>query len=249
MKSTRSLHLMASVLLLSLSVNLVSCSKNDNSSDNPSTHLCTTCPSVPEALAEHDNSSKGIYKGVVIGSSGTIKFNVANNNSDITATLTLDGETLILTSSLTWEAGQAYIAPFTGQYNGQPVTITFHVDANGDNATITSADIPGHPNAVFILVKETSNALIEGYEGSYSKSNSESGTFNILLSKALGKWGGIARKNGETEVEDIEGTITASGQIFEEHGYNVGTLSGETISGNYVEQGGITVTISAQRTL
>lgn len=248
MKSTHKLNLLAAALLLSLSMSTTSCSKDDDG-DKSSSHVCTTCPATPEAMAEHNNSSKGIYKGIVIGSSGTIKFNVANNNTDITATLVLDGDTILLTSTITWEADQAYVAPFVGQYNGQTATVHFHVDANGDNATITSANIPGHPNAVFVLVKETSNALIEGYEGAYTKSDSETGTFNILLSKALGKWGGIAREDGSSETSDIDGTISQNGTIYNQDGHQLGTLNGETISGTFTESSGTTVTIQANRTL
>lgn len=224
----------------------VSCSDDDNNSEP---YACETCVDAPEALAENDALGKGVYKGIVIGSSGTIKFSIANGTNDITASMVLDGETIILTSNISYNDGQPYVAPFTGIFNGETATINFSVDDDGENPTVTSADIPGHPNAVFTIIKETSNALVEGYEGTYSKSNNEHGTFNILLSKALGKWGGIARKNGETEPDDIHGVILPDGTLIEEHGYNVGKLVGETISGSFVENNGATVTINAHRTL
>lgn len=247
MKNTTNLFGIATVLLLSFAV-MTSCSKEDDASEAQA-YVCETCPSTPEAKPEYDQSSKGIYKGILIGSSGTIKFNVANNNTDITATLTIDETTILLTSSITWEDGQPYVAPFIGDFNGQTATVNFYVEADGDNAQILSSNIPGHPNAVFVLVKETSNALIEGYEGTYTKSNSVSGTFNVLVSKTLGKWGGIAREDGSSEVDDIHGSISQSGVIYDDNGRQIGTLSGETISGSFSESNGTTVTISAYRTL
>ena|SRR5690554_132183 len=253
MKTSKKMAVMASVLMLSFTVFMAGCSKDDdngNGKGNPQAHLCETCPSAPEALAEHDSSSKGIYKGVVIGSSGTIKFNVANNNSDITAILTLDGETYTLTSDVTWENGQSYDAWFTGEINGQMAAVNFYVKANGTEPQILSSNIPGHPSAVFTLVKETSDALIEGYEGTFSKTNSESGTFNILVSRVLGKWGGISRENGTDDIDNISGTISADGTLKDlKHNYTVGKLTGETISGTFTENNGIKVTISAYRTL
>lgn len=236
---------------LFLTLVFAACKKDDNKGkdNDPGSYKCQTCPDTPEAAAENDNKSKGIYKGIVIGSSGTIKFNIANNNSDITATLVIDGNTIVLTSTITWADNEPYVAPFVGEYNGQPVVIHFKVENDGTQPVITAAEIPGHPNAVFTIVKETSNALIEGYEGTYSKSNSEKGTFNIILSKTLGKWGGIARQDGSTEIDNISGEIDANGHMTEKNGYEVGTLIGETISGTFTEKGGVTVTIEAKRTM
>jgi hypothetical protein len=202
----------------------------------------------PNALAANDGSSKGVYKGTVIGSSGTIKFAVANGTNDITATMVIDGTTVILTSTVAWVSGDPYIAPFTGTMNGQPVTIDFSVQPNGSTPLITSADIPGHPNAVFTLVKETSNALIECFEGTYTTTAPENGTFNIILSRPLGEWGGTARENGGTDVNDIHGTID-NGVIKGDNGATMGTLSGDVITGSFQDGNGQTVTIEGERTL
>lgn len=223
-----------------------SCKKEDNTKA-PSGYQCTSCKTRPDALAENDAVGKGVYKGTVIGSSGTIKFAIQNGSNDIIATLVIDGTTVSLASSVSWVSGQAYIAPFTGTLNGQPVSITFSVQANGSSPIITSASIPGHPSAVFTLVKETSNALIECFEGTYSSTKPESGTFNILLSRTLGKWGGIARKAGGGDKSDIDGTIENG--IIKEDGRTMGTLSGDVITGSFQDSNGATVTIDGKRTL
>lgn len=239
------------ICLLAISVALfTSCKKEkDDPKKDDNSYKCTTCATAPDALAVNDGSSKGVYKGIVIGSTGTVKFSIQNGTNDITATLVIDGVTATLTSSVTWISGEPYIAPFTGTLNGQAVSITFSVQNDGGSPMITSANIPGHPNAVFTLVKETSNALVECFEGTYTTSKSESGTFNILLSRTLGKFGGISRENGSTEENDVDGTIDQSGTIKDEDGNVLGTLSGDTISGSFTDSNGATVTINGKRTL
>lgn len=235
------------IVAISASAIFISCKKSDDSSSTP--YKCTTCSTTPEAKAAWDASSKGIYKGIVVGSTGTIKFDIANDTSAITATMDIDGTTVILTSNVSWVNGQAYIAPFTGTLNGQTVTIHLSVGASGSNPTVTSADIPGHPNAVFDIVKETSNALIECYEGTYSTTKPETGTFNIVLSRALGKWGGVARKTGSTENNDASGTIDANGTLKDDDGHMIGTLSNDQITGNFQDSDNNTVTVNGKRTL
>lgn len=236
-------------MLLAILVLAVSCSKKDDvKKDDPKpAYTCASCVTSPEALAVNDTSSKGVYKGIVVGSSGTIKFSVQNGNNDIIATLTIDSTVVNLTSSISWVSGQPYVAPFTGVLNGQPVSITFSVNVDGTEPMIMSANIPGHANAAFTLVKETSNALIECYEGTYSTTRPENGTFNIVLSRTLGKWGGVARKAGSNDKSDAKGTIS-NGVIKDENNKTMGNLNGDVISGSFQDNNGATVTIDGKRT-
>jgi len=248
-KSSTMKRVIIYLMVLSTAITIGSCKKDkDDKTTTPSNYKCTTCVSSPDAVAANDGSSKGVYKGVVIGSSGTIEFSVMNGSNDITATMVIDGTTVTLTSSIQWANGSAYVAPFTGQLNGQTVSITFSVQPDGSDPQILSSDIPGHPNASFTLVKETSNALIECFEGTYSTTRPESGTFNILLSRALGKFGGESRENGQTETDGVSGSIN-NGTLLDNTGHTIGSLSGDTISGNFKDSNGNTVTFSGKRTL
>ena len=210
-------------------------------------YTCTSCVRTPEALAANDNSSKGIYKGVMIGSTGTIKFNIANNGNDITALMVIDGVNVSLTSTIAWVGGQPYVAPFTGTLNGAAVNITFSVASDGTNVEVTSSNIPGHPNAVFTLIKETSNALIEGFIGTYSTTEPETGIFNILVSKTNNIWGGISRKTGTTTSEEQTGTIVNNAIMSGTQ--QVGIIDGDNLSGSSLDGGGNTVNISGTRVL
>ncbi|HEY9362990.1 MAG TPA: hypothetical protein VIQ00_07005 [Chitinophagaceae bacterium] len=237
------------VILFSLGLLMIAGCKKDSTDDSTDGYTCVSCKTQPDALAANDASSKGIYKGVVIGSSGTISFNVMNDGTGITSTLVIDGTTVNLTSSITWTAGQAYVAPFTGTLNGSPVSITFTVSANGGTPSITTSSIPGHPNASFTIVKETSSSLIECFEGTYHSSLPEDGTFNLLLSRAAKVWGADVRKNGETETDDAKGIITSDNKLVEENGTVMGTLSNDEIKGSFNDSNGRKITITGKRTL
>jgi hypothetical protein len=241
MKKILSLTLLIVVVLATFT----SCKKSSNKKPD---YTCTTCKTTPDAVAANDNSSKGIYKGIVVGSTGTIKFDINNAGNTVTATLVIDGATVNLTSTVTWTAGVAYTAPFTGTLNGAAVTINFTVSDTGDGPSVTSSNIPGHAGAVFSLAKESSTALVEAYEGTYTTTKPENGTFNILLSRALARWGAVARKDGSSEVSHGNGTIV-NGVLIDTSNKNIGTLSGDGIDGKFTDSNGITITLIGKRTL
>ncbi len=222
------------------------CKKDSNKEDD--SYKCATCASVPEAAAAFNSSSKGIYKGLLIGSTGTIKFDIQNSGTNIKAYMKIDGTEVELTSSVSLVGGQPFIAPFTGTLNGQSVSITFSVEATGTNPMVLTANIPGHPNVYFAIAKETSNGLIECFEGTYQTSEPANGTFNILLSRTLGAWMGISRDNGSSETNDIDGTIV-NGQIRDSDGNNLGTLSSDQVSGKFKDSDGVTTEFKGKRTL
>ncbi|ADY54099.1 hypothetical protein Pedsa_3570 [Pseudopedobacter saltans DSM 12145] len=226
---------------------LTSCKKSSNHKEDP--YTCTTCTQTPEGKAANDNSSKGIYKGVIIGSSGTIKFDIANTSSNsITATMVIDGKTVTLTTTTAWNAGQLYVAPFKGTLNGQEVTINFSVGASGSGATITSATIPGHANAIFSIAKETSTALVRCFEGTYETSNNEKGTFNIIVSTLLKGWTGKARENGSQSSSDISGTYV-NNTLIDESGATIAPIDGDEFSGSFKNSKNVTITVKGKRTL
>ncbi len=242
----KKLHFIIAVFALVL---FAGCKKSSDPATPP--YTCTTCKTAPDALAANNASSKGIYKGVVIGSSGTITFDIANNGTTITAVMVIDGVTVNLTSAVTWVAGQVYITPFTGTLSGQAVTITFSVGATGGTPTVTSSSIPGHPNASLNIIKETSAGLVECFEGSYSTTLPETGTFNIILSRTLATWAGVARKTGiNTTSTSGSGSIVNNKLIDPSQNNNsIGTLSGDDLNGSFVDGNGKTVTITGKRTL
>ena len=242
-----------------LSIALVSlvfagCKKDDDPVDTPS-YKCTTCKSTPDALAANNASSAGIYKGIFIGSTGTIMFNIANGGTAVNASMVINGVAVNLTSSVIWVSGQPYAAPFTGTFNGAPITVNFAVGLSGGTPTVTSSNIPGHPNASFTVVKETSTDLVEAFEGSYTTTLPENGTFNMLVFRSLNKFGGKARKMGGAPGDDsnFNGTLTGDKLYMPVSSptniVHVGTFNVDQLNGSFQDSNGRTITITGRRTL
>jgi hypothetical protein len=180
----------------------------------------------PEALAVNNTVSQGIYKGVVVGSTGTIRFDIANNGATITAVMIIDGITVNLTSPTAPVTGKPYSAVFTGSLSGSAVTFTFSVDASGHNPAITAISIPGHPAATFLINKETSTSLIEAFLGTYSTTKGVTGTFDMVISVTDGTWSVIERPDGSTLILTDAGTVV--NHVLYEQTTNriIGTISG-----------------------
>lgn len=250
----KKLILVTAVAILSGALAVISCKKSDsNSNSNSSSYQCSSCITTAEAKPANDAISKGVYKGVVIGSSGTIKFDIMNGDSTIKAYMVVDGVSVTLTASVAWASGSSYVSPFTGTMNSQPVSITFSVDANGGNPTVTSMSIPGHPNATLTIAKETSDNLIRCFEGVATKNGStDSSTFDLMLSTSLKSWKAQVRDHGATSSSTVSGTFDGTKLSFDDGKNTSGsaTLSGDVISGGtWKNDKAETGTWSAKRTL
>ena len=210
-----------SLLILLL---VLSCSNSDSNGDSNQ-----TLSQVPSAKSQYDNSNFGIYKGVFIGSSGTIILDISNSTNSFTATLIIDGVTHNFITNQTIQQNQTTTINFVEGSN----SFTFTVSLNGSNPIITNLIINGHPNAALLVVKETSTVLIKCFEGTYS--GTYSGTFNAVIYGNIIK--GIAKATSEVSVVTADGTVnnnqinaagnTSSGAVF------VGNLSGNTFSGTW----------------
>lgn len=225
---------------------MTSCSKSDEAP--VASYTCMTCKTTPDALVANDVSVKGVYKGVIIGSTGTISINIQNGSSTITATMVLDGVSVALTSSVSLVDGQPYVAPFTGTFNGSPITMTFSVGLGGTSPTMVSSSIPGHPNAVFLLSKETSTSLIEAFQGTYTY-DGQTGVFNIVIARSVSKWGYVEKNNQSGATSTGSGTLNSSGQLLDKDNKIVATITGDLIHGSSTNSSGKTVVIDGKRTL
>ena len=159
--------------LLSITIIFASCSEND-----PLITINDSAEELPIALSQYDNSNYGIYKGVFVGSSGTILVNL-NNNGVISVSLTIDGVYYPFTSSETITENQQTEITFAYENN----SFSFTVNADGSNPLITNVSIEGHPDASIIVVKENSSYVAQLYEGSYEgiDQNNDQGTFNAIV--------------------------------------------------------------------
>jgi hypothetical protein len=190
--------------LLSITIIFASCSEND-----PLITINDSAEELPIALSQYDNSNYGIYKGVFVGSSGTILVNL-NNNGVISVSLTIDGVNYPFTSSETITENQQTEITFAYENN----SFSFTVNADGSNPLITNVSIEGHPDASIIVVKENSSYVAQLYEGSYEgiDQNNDQGTFNAIVF------------NGEVY-------ILSKSSVYGSTSYASGLVDGNLVSG------------------
>lgn len=212
------------ILLLFLSIFSFSCNSSDDSSSSATNDGLTN---TPEAKAEYDGSNFGIYKGIFVGSSGTVYVNI-NNTGSISAKLVIDGTTHNFTTTESITEGLAINSlTFTSGTN----SFEFNATATGEEPLIENIIINGHPNPYIQIFKEYSFAQIKCYLGTYT--GDDSGVFN-LATTADGYALGLVVPNGETSAIYLDGTITETSLngTFE-GGIFSGTISGNTISGTW----------------
>lgn len=201
-------------LLFLLGATTLSCSSDDS---GPA--LATT----PDAKAQYDDSSFGVYKGVFVGSTGTVFIDVYNNGT-ATATLTIDG------SSKTYTATEkvAEDFPIMGlTFTNGSNSFDFNVDGDGSNPSVTNISITGHADARMAILKEHSNALCKCYQGTYS--GDDSGIFNIVIEGTIVDGVAFSNDGGAFNTDGTLSGTTILGTF--EGGSFTGTLSGNHISG------------------
>jgi hypothetical protein len=204
---------------------LGSCSEND-----PYISFNDSSAAVPDALSQFDNSNFGIYKGVFVGSSGTILINI-NNNGLISVSLTIDGVTYPFTSNVSITENQQTEITFAYQNN----SFTFTVEADGSNPLITNVSIEGHPDASIIVVKENSSYVAKLYEGTYEGvgQNNDEGTFNAIVFNdevyVLYKstvYGSTSNASGAVDGNAISG-VSSMGTVF------TGNIDNDVMNGTW----------------
>jgi hypothetical protein len=161
MKNTNLLLLFATILIFS-------CGKPSNKADSQ-------LPSKAETKSQYDNTSFGVYKGVIIGSSGYVIFRINNGDNTAKGELTIDGRKDILSTTQTITSGQPIVnVKFTGSFS----SMTLNAGPDGNNASITDIKIDGHPDDVAgIIFHENSTQQVFSYEGKIS--GTLSGTINF----------------------------------------------------------------------
>jgi hypothetical protein len=209
-------YFLSMLLICSL---FVSCKKEISSSSNNE-----------QALAENDNSSAGVYKGVIVGSSGTVKILLLNGNATVKAFITFNGIKDTLTATTTVTAGQT-ISNLT--FIGKKMSFAFSTSASGGNPTIANIIYSGYSTPIkSVIAKELSTQLVNCYEGTYNGSNSiggtDIGTFNCIIFGD--KIVGLARSTTFSTFDQISGTVSASGAI----NASGNITSGATFRGSFI---------------
>ncbi len=224
------------LVLATVSIFVVtSCSKEED--PTPGIQLATS----PEALAEHDFKSGGLYKGTFANASasGNIQVILQAGKTEILIAYQGTTRTLTTTDLTGWTSGDSINAVFTsGNWSA--------LFAASGNATSYSMGLNLAGTTAFegLIVKEKSNAQVRVYEGTYA--GDASGKWNICVQGNLmaGFYFGVTSGY-------LEGTISGTAITMAEPGGTVtaaGTFSNEVMdcSGTW-QDGGFTGTWSSTR--
>ncbi|MDR0835120.1 MAG: leucine-rich repeat domain-containing protein [Tannerella sp.] len=211
----------------------------ENPNDVPTENGIT---STPEARSEFDNRNGGIYKGVLVGSTGTFKIVLQDGKQQAEAFFDGEPQTLFPSEPVNITAGQPvriYFRSIDGRFS-----LVFSVDGDGQNPLV-EAYIPDHP-MTGLAVKETSTQLAEVYEGRYNGKmtfNGEEGTlntagsFNVIVQG--NRISGLTNSDGLYQPYTLSGNIngtslSATGNDGVSPPLNItGTLGTGTVSGNW----------------
>lgn len=212
---------------------LLSCSDENNSN---SASAVDQLSMAPEAKDDYDTSNYGVYKGIFVGSSGTIYVNI-NNNGSISAKMVINNITYnnFKTSEKVSE-GQPIVGLTFSNGNS---SFDFNVNADGENPFVNNMNISGHPNPYVQILKEYSFEQIKCYLGTFS--GEKSGVYNLAIasdSKNPNNYIlGLAVINGETEAIYLDGSVnknTINGAF--EGGTFTGTIKKNTINGSWQDE-------------
>jgi len=150
----KSSYFFVTVLML-----IVACKKSETKTAS------NNFPQSAETKPQYDNTSFGVYKAVIVGSTGTIIIKIKNGDNNIKAYLSITNSKDTLSTSQQVIAGQAIT---NLKFVGRISSFNLNADANGDNVEITALSIVGHPGAVAIAVHENSNQQVFCYEGTFT---------------------------------------------------------------------------------
>ena len=158
-------------LLVICATLFLTCKKSGHDSDTNDGN--GALPQSAETKPQYDNTSFGVYKGVVIGSSGFIFFRIHNDDNIARAYLNIDDQWDTLSTTSTIIEGQPLInVVFTGRFS----SMTLNADVHGNFANVTAIQIAGHSNPTVFIIHENSTKQIFCYEGTFS--GNSSGIFN-----------------------------------------------------------------------
>lgn len=151
---------------------VVACKKDDKKPEDKLKYTTSA-----ETKPEFDNTNFGVYKGVIIGSSGTIKIEIKNGNDDVKITVNYNGKTDELFTTSAMILGQPINnAYFTGAFT----KLYFSANAAGGEVKIGNLRINDSLKYAY-AIHENSTSQISVYEGNFvNEDYIEYGTFNAM---------------------------------------------------------------------
>lgn len=188
------------ILSLVLTTLFFSCSKIDTSGNARKFNFSDST----ETKDSLDTTSFGVYKGVLIGSTGRVKIYYNNGDTVMKALLTLDSLSDTLICIVPGIVGAPVInAPFEGRIS----YFTLSADRNGENALIENISVTNRVNVLGVIAHEKSNQLVSCFETTFT--GNERGYFNFVTYGS--KTSGVALTNS---AEYYKGKGLLTGKIF-----------------------------------
>jgi hypothetical protein len=173
----------------------------------------------PEALAEYDEISGGVYKGTFANSSksGHIKIVLQNGKREVVIVFGSETRTLTSTTIDGWVPGEAMMAEFSKD------DWTAQVSLGSQGEAGITLDLAGEPELGYVVIaKERSDRLVKVYEGNYSGTDS-------------GKWNFIVQDWDPYPAHVLGFYYSVS--IDQKRAYLYGDVSGNTITMHYLGTG------------
>ena len=161
------------MLLATLGILFLSCSKEESEDD---VYFATT----PETTAENDGSAWGVYKGVLLGTEGSIKVTIYNGSSMAHIFIYEKGvlkDELSTTSEFT--QGQPIV---NAHFESENSSMDFSVNADGTNPVLENVMVSSGKTQINVdgyLVRETSDRQVLCYEGNYG--GDDQGIFKCMI--------------------------------------------------------------------
>jgi hypothetical protein len=223
---TKTILLTASVILT-----LLSCSKSDDSKTSSPT---ATFATAPETKQEHDNTSFGVYKGLIMTTNQSIKV-VINNGDDIAKVYIYEDGFVkdILSTTATFAAGEAING---AQFSSSNSSMTFSADANGSNPLMENITITGlRINLTATMKRETSLSQVFCYQGSY-RSDYPDGENGIFKCFVIGNQ--VEGANLDGYVQSSDGYTATASAVLNDNSFNAtfgSTSSGSSFVGVFTE--------------
>jgi len=186
--------------IATFAIALLACHKSETPAGPPGSGSATTLGT----KAQYNNSSSGVYKGVVIGSTGTIVFTINNGDNVVKGFLNIDNQPDTLSTTTTIVSGQPLInVVFTGHFS----SMTLNANADGSHANLTAIHITGHSNPTIFIIHENSTKQVYCYEGTFSGSST-----GILNCARVGENNGdtayvLTRITGDTSLSNGFGQV------------------------------------------
>jgi hypothetical protein len=132
-------------------------------------------PNAAETKSPFDNTSFGVYKGVIFGSSGTIVIRINNGDNIIKGYLSMDNTFDTLSASQPVQLSQPIVnLNFTGRFS----SMNLSADADGSHASLSNITINGHDKEAGLIVHENSSLQVQCFEGTFT--GGQTGIINLV---------------------------------------------------------------------